>query len=55
MKDKAIVAVVGIASVTAIGCVCIATGQDGAIVGTVTGIIGTIIGYVFGKQTSPSE
>ena len=52
MEDKAVVAVVGIASVSAIACVCVATGQDGALVGTVCTLIGTIIGYVFGKKAN---
>ena len=48
MEDKAIVAIVGIGAITAVGCVCVAKGMDGALVGTVCTLIGTIIGYVFG-------
>ena len=51
MEDKAVVAIVGIASVAAIACTCVAKGMDGALVGTVCTIIGTIVGYVFGKTT----
>jgi len=52
MEDKHIVAVVGIGAVTAIGCTCIAMGQDGVLVGTLCTLIGTIIGFVFGKGTT---
>lgn len=49
MKDKFIVAMVGIGAVTAIVCTCIVCGINGTIVAGGIGIIGTITGYVFGK------
>ena len=52
MEDKFIVAIVGIGSVTVIGCVCVARGMDGALIGTVCTLIGTMVGYVFGKKTN---
>lgn len=52
MEDKHIVAVTGLLCVTAIGCVCVAMGMDGALVGTLCTLVGTITGYVFGKGTT---
>lgn len=44
-----VVAITGILAVTTIVCVCILTGINGTVVASGTGIIGTIMGYVFGK------
>jgi len=49
MKDKMIVAIVGILSISAIVCTCVLSGIDGTLVAGGVGVIGTITGYVFGK------
>ena len=48
MKDKFIVALIGVICITSITIACIVTGIDGVIVGSAIGAIGTIIGGIFG-------
>jgi len=49
MEDKHIVAVAGILSIAGIVVACIFNGLNGTIIAGGCGIIGTIVGYCFGK------
>jgi len=49
LKDKTVVAIVGIGGITTIVVACIFNNIDGTIIASGCGIIGTIVGYVFGK------
>jgi len=49
LKDKNIVAIVGIGGITTIVTACIFNNIDGTIIASGCGIIGTIVGYCFGK------
>ena len=48
MKDKMIVAMVGIGSIAAVEVALIATGTNGTVAVTVVAAICTIVGYAFG-------
>lgn len=51
MKDKYVVACVGMICATSIVTVTVAVCKiDGALVGSALAVIGTIVGYVFGKS-----
>jgi len=50
MEDKFKVAIFGIGSVSAIVITCIFNGVDGIVVGAGVGIIGSIVGYCFGRK-----
>ena len=49
MEDRMIVAIVGIIGIVAIIVACIFNGINGTIIAGGCGLIGTIVGYVFGK------
>ena len=48
MQEKTLIAIVGIAGVTAIEITALFCNKDGAILGVVTSTISLIIGYYFG-------
>lgn len=50
MKPKFIVAIVGIATIGAIIVACILKGIDGTVVAAGCGMIGSIVGFAFGKK-----
>lgn len=55
MKDKMIVAMVGIVSIAMIETACIIRGIDGAIAIAVVGVIASIVGYAFGHFGTKKE
>ena len=50
MKDKFIIALVGIVCITAIVVTCVAKGIDGVVIASGCGLIGTLVGYCFGQK-----
>ena len=49
MQDRTIVAIFGISTIGAIIIACVYKNIDGTIIAGGCGIIGTIVGYCFGK------
>lgn len=56
VRDAVILGSVGVVCVTAMTIACFYfTGQDGTILAAAASAIGTIIGVVLGRKTSPSK
>ena len=51
MNDQTKMGIVGILCLTCILVAALFNGIDGVLIGSIAGIIGTIVGYAFGKTT----
>ena len=55
-KGKVIFGSVAVVCVTALAVTTVVfTGTDGTVMATACGAIGTIVGYILGRKTSPEE
>jgi hypothetical protein len=54
-KEEAIVCSIAVCCLTAISVTALLRGIDGTIIAGISGVIGTIIGYIFGKTREPPE